>query len=356
MNKKSPFEKIFNITVFFVVSLSILHMFFEEYTTFMNYHVLIRKILFIAGFCFDVLFTVEFIVRLVISGKNGKIGRYFTQSGGFVDFFSSLPVLVFYSAPMVWKTYFPGSESFLFIIGGLRIFRIVRGASLGKTLRFLRVLKFFDKIKEKYAMTPVFIKKAAVIVVVIAVVSLVGFSFVEEGWIMQSRSIEVSIILRNYIEGEDTPGNFNNLLRGTDSVLFIKEGDQTIYRSISGIFFENSYVAEDFFVSRAGEFEIYFDSKDAARFHAFINMLVLSMILGVIIVLSTFYRKVFSRHISEVLLTMVRGFKKARYLKMASMPKEKKEYEIYQLSHQYNIKWLPVKKKILEIKKRNLNS
>ena len=353
MKDRERGEKIFESIIFVLVILSLIHIMCDEYANFMDFHVLVRMILLIIGFSFDLVFSIEFSARIIITGQRGSTIKYFTQGNGIFDFFSSIPVLLLYSLPLLWQSYFSAPEGVLLMLGGLRFFKTVRFAGIAKSLRFIRALKLFDKIKSRYIMTPEFIKKISIIVTVIIVVSLIGFYFVKSGMIFRSKSLEVKEILSHYIEGEDSNENFQKLLRETESVLFIKKGDETLYRSISSLFFQNSYLNDDYFISRIDGYEVYFNAKDIKKIHSYINMLILSIILGISVGLFTLFRRFFNKHISETLHMMLRGYKSASYLGKVAVQKEKGEFEIYQLTRQYNKKWIPIKKKILEIKKRH---
>lgn len=318
----------------------------------MDFHVLVRKILLITGFLFDLIFTIEFLARIFIKGLRGTILKYFTRSTGITDFFCSIPALLLYSLPLIWPSYFSAAEGTFLMLGSLMFFKTVRVSVISKTLRFIRILKLFDKIKSKYIMTPEFLKNILTITTVIIVAALIGFYFVKGGSVYQTKSLEVKEILSNYIEGEVNREDFQKLLSGTESVLFIKKGDETVYTSISRLFFENSFLNDDYLISRTDDYEIYFQTKDVKKIYSFINLLIFSMILGIFLIFITLFRRYFNEHISETVTIMLRGYKSPSYLGKAPMKKEKKELEIYQLTRQYNKKWVPLKKKIMEIKER----
>jgi hypothetical protein len=347
-------RKIFEIVIFILVILSLIHIILDEYTNFMDFHVLVRKILLITGFAFDLIFTIEFLARIFIKRLRGTILRYFTRSTGIIDFFCSIPALLLYSLPMIWPSYFSSAEGMFLMLGGLMFFKTVRVSVISKTLRFIRILKLFDKIKSKYIMTPEFLKRILTITTVIIVAALIGFYFVRGGAVFQTKSLGVKEILSNYIKGEVNREDFQTLLSGTESVLFIKKGDETVYTSISTLFFDNSFLNDDYLISRIENYEIYFKTKDVKKIYSFINLLIFSIILGIFLIIVTLFRKYFNEHISETVAIMLRGYKSPSYLGMAPMKKEKKELEIYQLTRQFNKKWVPLKKKIMEIKNRHM--
>ena len=122
---------------------------------------------------------------------------------------------------------------------------------------------------------------------------------------------------------------------------------------MSSLFIENSYRKDDYFISHAGDYEIYLQTKDLKNIYSFINLLAIAMILGVFIIIVTHFRSYFNEHYSESVAVMLRGYTSSSFLGNAPMKKKKKELEIYRLTKQYNKKWLPLKKKIIEIKERH---
>ncbi len=351
MNENSYLGRYFERTIVLLILLVMVQTFFEEYTTFMAYNVLVRKYVLAAGFGFDLIFSIEFLFRLFISGKRGSAAGYMAHEGGFIDLFSSLPLLLFHSGPLVLITFFSGEAGLLAVLGGISFLKIVKVIRVARTLRFIRTLKILGKIKQRYRMTPKFISKVVSLVITIIVISLIGFSFVNNGNVIQSNYVEVQKLLKNYIESNSSH-NFNDLLSGTDSVLFIDRENETIYRSITRLFFQNNYLYDDYYITRVHDYEIYFNNKDMKKTLAFINMIAFSMIIGIIIAVSIIYKRFFNKHIVRVINVMLKGFRTEDYSTAVRINERKKDFEIYQMADQYNRKWLPVKRKIIEIRRR----
>lgn len=304
----------------------------------------------IAGCAFDLIFTIEFFFRLFISGKRGGTLAYISREGGFIDLISSFPLLLFHSGPLIWITFFGGEAGILAFLGSLSFLKIIKVFRIARALRFLRPLKLFGKIKRKYMMSSIFLSRAISISITVIILSLIGFSFLDRGNVVQSKSAGSQILLENYIKSSSTH-NYEELLKGSESVLFIKKGTETVYKSLSDRDFHDNYFNDDFYTKRINSYEIYFNNKDAKRIHSFINMTVFSIIIGIIVGFSTFYRRFFNRHISGVAHVILRGFKTADYSTAVRIDINKKDFEIYQIADQYNRKWLPIKRRIIEIKK-----
>jgi len=87
------------------------------------------------------------------------------------------------------------------------------------------------------------------------------------------------------------------------------------------------------------------------RTEAYIDMLAFSVILGTFLLMLTFYRSFFKRHVTGILEPVLRGFKTAEYSTAVRIDEKRSDFETYRLADQYNRKWLPVKRKILDAKR-----
>jgi hypothetical protein len=67
--------------------------------------------------------------------------------------------------------------------------------------------------------------------------------------------------------------------------------------------------------------------------------------------MTTIYRRFFNRHIASATNVMYRGFRTTDYSTPVRIQNNRMEFEIYQLADQYNKKWLPIKRRIIEIKR-----
>ena len=195
-------------------------------------------------------------------------------------------------------------------------------------------------------------EKAISISITVIILVLIGFSFIKGGDALHSKSEETEHLMNNYIKSTDSP-DFKTILSGTDSVLFVNKGNETVYRSISDWKFKENYFGDDFFVSRIGGYEVYFSNMDLKRAQAFRNITVYSIIIGIILGFTVLYRRFFNRHISEVVRVMLKGYKTEEYSTPVRIDKKRKDFETYLVADQYNRKWLPLKRKIIEIKKEH---
>ena len=355
MNEKSSLGRYAEGFILILILLVMIETVFEEYAVFADFTVRIRKYALIAGFCFDLLFSIEFLARLFVSARRGGTAAYMGNEGGVIDFFSSLPLLVFHSGPLIWITFFSGDAGFFAILGSISFFKVVKVLRVTRTLRFIRTLKIFGKVRTRYRMTPKYVSRAISLAITIIVLALMGFSFVGRGEVIQPRATAVEKILANYVLNAPEH-NFKEVLSGVDSVLFIERDGENVYSTVTKRAFQENYFSDDYYKRSIMGYDVYFSNKDLKKTISFINMLAYAMVIGIILILTTVYRLFFNRHVSGVLGVMIKGFKAADYLTPVRVNRKRMDFEIYQLSEQYNKKWLPLKRKILEIKKKNFDN
>ncbi len=142
--KNKKFWENFILTV---IILAIIELFLEDISRLSPWSPSCRKYLLILGFLFDLIFTVEFTVRSIIAKDKNGWGSYFAKEKGWVDFFSSVPLLFLNSGPIMLGMFFPGSVIALPFLGVLNILKITKILRIARILRLLRVLKLF-KISE----------------------------------------------------------------------------------------------------------------------------------------------------------------------------------------------------------------
>lgn len=350
MNENSYIGKVFESLIFFFIILVVLQTFGEEFAVYRGLSVQIRKYLLIAGFSFDFIFSVEFISRLIVSGKKKKAGAYMVREGGFIDLLSSLPLLFLNSGPLMYITFFSGQNMLFFSIGSLSFLKIVKIIRIARILRFLRALKILSKTRIRYVMTPRYVNAVLIIVIFICVGAFAGFYAVENNTIIRPQAAAMEKIL------SFSPEIFHDLepvLRQTDTVLMIKKNGDVVFRGIDQESFNNFFMGDDFYTRMIGGYEVFFNNRDAKRAYALIHMMILAIIIGVILGITTIYRSFFNRHTASVVNVMLRGFSTAAYSTPVRIRRGREDFETYRLAQQYNRKWLPIKRRIVELKNRN---
>jgi hypothetical protein len=238
----------------------------------------------------------------------------------------------------------------LMAVGNLRFLKIVKTIRIIRIFRFIRAMKLFGKVKARYLMTPKYVAAPIIIAIAISVTALFGFSFLENEKVIQPRAEEVSRILNAFVALEDD-ADFTLLFSDTDSLLMIQSDGKTVFEGMDRTMFAEQYLNDDYYNVEVGKYVLFLDNKDVKRTHALVNMLVFDIIIAFIIVMTTLYRRYFNRHIASPINVMYRGFNTKDYSTPVRIQDNRKEFELYQLAEQYNKKWLPIKRRIIEIKR-----
>jgi len=134
-----------------VIILSICQLFLEELAVIANWMVITRHILLYLGFIFDLIFTIEFIIRLSIAIKEKKAGIYLKYQRGWIDFLASVPLLFLYSGPMVYSVIKIANVTSLSQLATFKTLKLLKIIRISRILRLLRVLKVFGKISKTAA-------------------------------------------------------------------------------------------------------------------------------------------------------------------------------------------------------------
>jgi hypothetical protein len=87
------------------------------------------------------------------------------------------------------------------------------------------------------------------------------------------------------------------------------------------------------------------------RAEAFTRLLAQAAILVALVLSVTSLRSFFRRHLTLVLGPVLRGFRSAEYSTPLRIDEKWADLETYRIADQYNRKWLPLKRKILEAKR-----
>jgi hypothetical protein len=352
MNENSSLGKTAEIVIFALIVLVVIQTMGEEVALLFDFHVSIRKALIIASFGFDVVFTLEFITRVLTSGKKRKVGAYLAREGGIIDFFSSLPLLILSSGPLLFMTYFTDGTSVFISLGSLSFLKIIKIMRVVRIFRFLRILKVLGKTKNSYAMTPKFVALVLIIAIAICVVSLIGFEIFENGRFITPRSLVVRDLVKEFMEQSESQ-DFSSLIEGRKEVLFVTtDTGEVVYRNIDPATFTQRYLDRDYFRETIGGYQFYFDNMDVRKLYALIHILIFSIIVLMVIFLSTVFRRAFNKHVTSVLNAMIKGFTKEGEITPIRIKKGREDYEAYRLADQYNRKWLAVKGRILEIRRQ----
>ncbi|OHD56946.1 MAG: hypothetical protein A2Y33_08270 [Spirochaetes bacterium GWF1_51_8] len=192
------FKKIIDNFLLFIILLSIAQIIIDDlaiigsWTTALPWAKDLDLWMIIVGFAFDVIFTLEFLVRAIAALAKGRFVQYFIYEKGWIDLIASIPLLVLLSGPAFYEYVFNGVIAIKGnrFVGNLKIIKAIR---VSRILRLLRVLKIFGKIENamsKMSQHHVSTVSALVVTVSVAVfmfLTAVGFADFGESAIIEAR-------------------------------------------------------------------------------------------------------------------------------------------------------------------------
>ena len=363
----------FENVILVMILLVVVQTFLDEYSVLMNWPNDWCRILLVTGFTFDVIFSIEFGVRAVVSLKNKRFLRYFLLERGWIDLLASIPLVLFVSGPALVASFFPhligaGSGA----LGVLNILKVVKAIRITRILRLLRVLKVFGKIQNtESVMAQRHIASIATQVVITIIVVLTAFRlhhYVIPTGIMpghnfsqkQARkqaetllraamddSLEMGVSLRSRLArlraeqfgilevatqmGEGT--SWQVLYQAPVMTDPEREAPRRKGRAVHMV--ESAENAPRYRLT----INIHPFNASAARF----KIIVLFIIIGTTLTLVFVYTRVFAQTISDPLFVMSRGVKEDDYNFEVKIREPYKDEEIFQLGKHYNEIWLPEK-------------
>lgn len=361
MSMKKNRISIFELIVTAVIVLVVVQTFLEDFAVVMGFSAQALQVLMIAGFCFDLFFTIEFLVRLYNSRFEKGVLYYFVYDQGWVDFCASIPLLIF-SSGLQMITFFSSRVgvviglSFTGFISMLKLIKIIR---IARILRLLRMVKIFRSIK--YADSPMaqrHLKKIVTIGVTILVVSFLvltivfetfGFSKAGQMYELKKQKILSALQRAEYTLNIDSYITHLRNTEDTHSILIIRTGGKIIYSRYSQDVYDSDYTTEDYEYrkDKYGIVEVFFDVKEEnkalSRIQSRDNLIFFFIVLMFIGGYLLIYSPHFALTITDPIYVMKRGLDEENYNLEVKIPDLYKDDDVFKLARLYNEGYLPLK-------------
>jgi len=339
------------------IILVLIQTFLSEYAIFMNWQGVRLKFILIAGLIFDFIFTIEFFTRY-ISAK-GKRKKYLFYERGWIDFLSSLPLLLLNSAPSVYLLYAGSNESLVLSISVLNILKVIKALRVTRILRLIRVMKIFGKIHNTGSvMAQHHISQISTIttmgVIVVAMIMSV-FNINPYGSLVKERAETYENILKlTEMQDEIT----REMIFEKDKYLVeLYDGPILLYSNPENYtnYMINQEINDNFidisYNSIIGTVYI----GDIVNKSALLNLVFFGIIILQILFILIFYSSHFVQKITDPIFIMNKGFKKKDYNLQVKIPDWYKDHEIYETAKFYNDKYLPAKAVKLNERKSSIS-
>lgn len=289
------FAKFIDNLLLLIIFLSIVQLVVDDLGTIKQWGDSFTKWMIYVGFAFDVIFSIEFIVRSITALKRKNFIEYFMYCRGWIDFFASIPLLILSSGPSLivslsGQAAASGRSMF-------NIFKVIKAIRVTRVLRLLRTLKIFGKIENVFSrMGQHHISTVVSFIITSSVVIYMGLS--------------------------------------TLGVLNIKPNVAQIFH------IEENDLTED-------QYEQLVLLHDAR-----VSLVFTLVMIGNVLILTIFYSKHFAQNVGDPIYVIKRGMTEDNYNFTAKIKEPYKDEEVFELAEAYNSIWLPMKVRIQSIRNR----
>lgn len=304
MLKRKSFLESF---IIIVILASIAEIFIEEISVIRNWGIPLRSKLLIIGFLFDLIFTIEFIIRSVLAGKDKGWVFYFRYEKGWVDFLCSIPLILFNSGPIMLGMFFPGQIVALPFLGLLNILKITKILRIARVLRLLRILKIFMKIsreeselrmKQISLITSITVLTITIILIISPLFP--GLFYSQELNIDRQKQEYISIMQEWHLclGLSDTKKieKLKYLLKKDHNILYMYHIGETIINNLGtqGVtparIMPDKFLYTDFKVLNYLDFKLWYSVKDVLIDNAKVNFLIEIIIIVLLAAFLVFYK------------------------------------------------------------------
>ncbi len=310
MTKKKIFLE--NFIVIMIIG-AIVQIFLEDFSRIGSWNVSAKTMLVIIGFFFDLIFTIEFITRSILSKKEKGWGNYFKSEKGWVDLISSVPLLLLNSGPIMLGMIWPGcmiAIPFLGVLNILKITKILRVTRVLRVLRILRLVKIFrgsEKTEDETKNVQLG-RIISIVVVTITVILIISPLFpnmfytmnknvnlkkqkyitVLQEWYtaVKKRDIEKVRYLNQIMK--DDKDILYLFFMGREAVNHLGEGSKP-GKAIPKKYFYTDYKVINY--PNATFFKLWYSIEDVIKNNARVNLMIETIIIALIIALLKFYKR-----------------------------------------------------------------
>lgn len=315
-------------------------------------------ILAVVGFAFDLLFSLEFGARSLISLRAGNFREYFWYERGWVDLLASVPLLLLVSGPAMYLYLNPesaseASTSFLHILKSAKAIRVTR------ILRLIRILKVFghiqntDSVMANRHIASIATISVMSIVFCLVMISLIpAFRYHDLDGHLKERKAAMQALIKSGMSEESLLQTIRVSPHYQDVIHLARNG-VLLYESTSRHELRWTAYPRELELGQGYTVALSHYQVDAveARYNLFALMVILFLIGGLMIV----YTRVFVREVADPVFIMDKGLRHFDYNLEVRIPAHCAADEVFQLARAYNARWLPLKNQINDFRKRKSN-
>ena len=341
----------FESLVIAAILLVLVQTFLEDFSVLAGWDTGRRNMILLAGFYFDLFFTIEFLIRLYYALLDRRAMNYLLRQRGWIDFLASVPLLMLSSGPWALAL-FTGETLFLGMGGILNLLKVVKAIRIARILRFMRIIKLFRHLKNVTSpMAQRHVATVTSIAITVLVLSLLLFSGFAETLNMDALS-STFIDHHRRLAAELTaraadPADFVqtlDVLEATeDSLLIVKFRGRTLFSRHEDGYYRQYFGPGDYSYAAEGDLELFFDMRSFSREAAGQSLLFFALVLLIVAAYLLIYSPIFALSVSDPIHVMRRGLAESDYNLEVKIPDHYREDDLFRLAALYNEKYLPLK-------------
>jgi hypothetical protein len=365
MKKISLARNIFEYFIITAIILVIVQTFLDELSRYSHWSVDARNTLMVTGLLFDLTFSIEFTIRTIWSRHEKGFIHYLIHERGWIDFLSSIPLLLLDSGPSVYLLFFGHIHQSPSALEVINIFKVIKAIRVTRILRLIRIIKIFGKIHNAESrMAQHHTAEISTIAVFTIICVLLGFSIfnIRSGFNLtelRNNQYKISVESAKRV-AEGTDKSVKQIVREfyekDPNVLMIYEGETLAHYKLEPDTFTHYYDAEDYSVIKVDGISLYVSHIDITKQIALDHIQSFFIIVFIVLAFMVLYTRHFVQNISDVIHVMEKGFRKKDYNLQVKIKDEFSEHEVFDLALFYNDKYLPAKTRRIEKMEQNKKS
>ena len=344
---RSRLETIVVVAIVLVLAQTLL----EDLAILLGWSARMREVVLLAGLCFDLFFTIEFIARCYDAYRYRRLWTYLRHERGWIDFMASVPLLILNSGPASIAL-LAGGASITGVGGLLNVLKVVKAIRIARVLRLLRVLKIFRRIKhtdsvmaQRHGAT---ISAITVSVFVFTLLALaIGETFVTpDGFekFYEDRAISsLDYIISQDLADADHAEALQRYAETDAAILQVLQNGRVRYSRSNQEYIDRFYRDVDFALVTAAGIDLWIDLRPLNQEQAATNLRYFAVILALILVLVFVYSPHFALTISDPIHVMRRGMQESSYNLEVKIPAAYRDDDVFRLAQSYNRVFLPMK-------------
>lgn len=308
-----------------------------------------RKILLLAGFGFDLLFTVEFLTRFINAAMEKRVGEYLFHRRGWIDFLAAVPLLLFNSGPQT-AAILLGGAAFVGLSGVLNMLKVVKAVRIARILRLLRILKVFKQIKyadstmaQRHITRITTLTVTSIVFMLFLYTAAASFTGLPASDAKYTESFESTSYTVAENLREDREKSALTVAGTEKDLLIVKDGGETIFTRYDNDYYRANFGPSDYRYTRIGEYGFFFDLRSASKQQSRDNLLFFVIVVVLVAVYLVIYSPHFAITVTDPIHVMQKGFEDPTYNLEVKIPPKYASDDVFRLASLYNEEYLPLK-------------